>query len=84
MNNTRIARVAVEFLADGHLGFIVLIDERVDGFTCSSLAAAKHIKFNPAWKGGETRNNRFDRRVLIYGLLKYTADQLRSLLMQLF
>src|SRR5206468_735774 len=45
---TKIVRVAVEFLSDGHIGFIVPVEERSDGFSENSAAAAKHIKFNPA------------------------------------
>jgi tetratricopeptide (TPR) repeat protein len=53
MDNVRTVRVAVEFLADGKLGFIAPLEERTDGFTRSSINAAQRIKFNPAWKGGK-------------------------------
>jgi hypothetical protein len=50
---TKIARVAIELRSDGHVGFIVPIQERPDGFYQNAAAAAKRIKFNPAQKDGK-------------------------------
>jgi hypothetical protein len=50
---TKIARVAIELLSDGHVGFIVPIQAWPDGFSQNAGAAAKHIKFNPAKRDGK-------------------------------
>lgn len=46
-------RIAVEFLSDGTLGFVVPVQGLPDGLTQNCWAVAKMIKFNPAQKNGK-------------------------------
>jgi tetratricopeptide (TPR) repeat protein len=48
-----VVRLAVEFLADGKIGFMVPVQTLPDGLTENCRYVAKRIKFNPAQKDGK-------------------------------
>lgn len=50
---TGVVRVAVEFKADGSIGFVFPFDKLPEGLTESSITAANSIAFEPAVKNGK-------------------------------
>jgi len=49
---TGVVKIAVEFQANGAIGFAYPVDQLPDGLTQNSLQVAKAIKFKPAEKNG--------------------------------
>jgi tetratricopeptide (TPR) repeat protein len=57
-------KLAVEFLSDGTIGFIVPVDRLAGGLTENTLTAATNVKFKPAQKNGKP--------VTVVGILAYS------------
>lgn len=61
-----VVRLAIEFKADGKIGFIVPVKTLPDGLTESAVIAAKGIKFDPAVIGGKP--------VTVVSIITYTFE----------